>query len=576
MKNIFCFIYLIFLPFLTFSRAFSQNHTFDSLANEINRLSMYNKTKSLELLDSLYKMAYNSSDSSLFLSRCLYEESTLKLRQGIKDTLLSIKIKEKLEREHTSKQEEALLYFALGANCVYETKYAEAFENTYQALELFKQLGDNQFIAKALNLLGSICSIIQLFNLADYYHSEALSYVSDDSHDFYFIKSNIFRLLSKNDLEAAIDSMLILIDDVIKVNYLEFLPSLYINIGSFLLSTDPEQSLYYFNKIQELNFENSKMTMMLNGNMGFYYAIKKDYKKALNYYKVVQEMTEKNNDFEYLAFAYNDLSIVFEELNQNDSALFYARKHAETSQKLRSNTVAIETHQKLITTYLEAKENELIIAEQKNALKHRQILIIVIVSVSVVLFILLFLLYINRQKQIKILENNELLSKLEHEEKVLQYEKRQRKLEKEKQEDKLNSKIREITTYSVLVSNKNHILKRIFNIINEDNNKETLQKVKKIQEIVKSNLDIEDEWNNFKLHFEKVHPNFFVQLKKICADLTDENLKLCAYIKMRMSTKQIAQLLHVIPKTITISRYRIKKKLKLSETEDLDSYIGKI
>ena len=76
------------------------------------------------------------------------------------------------------------------------------------------------------------------------------------------------------------------------------------------------------------------------------------------------------------------------------------------------------------------------------------------------------------------------------------------------------------------------------------------------------------------MHFDKVHPHFFEKLKQHCNDLTEENLKMCAYIKMRMTTKQIAQLLQVIPNSIITNRYRIKKKLRLADDEELDGFIG--
>jgi DNA-binding CsgD family transcriptional regulator len=75
------------------------------------------------------------------------------------------------------------------------------------------------------------------------------------------------------------------------------------------------------------------------------------------------------------------------------------------------------------------------------------------------------------------------------------------------------------------------------------------------------------------MHFDKVHPNFFKKLKQLSADLTDENLKVCAYIKMGMVTKQIAQLLYITPKSVQINKYRLKKKLNLPEEEDLVKFI---
>ena len=85
-----------------------------------------------------------------------------------------------------------------------------------------------------------------------------------------------------------------------------------------------------------------------------------------------------------------------------------------------------------------------------------------------------------------------------------------------------------------MAANKNDILKQILDVNTHAlNNKNDTQKyLTKIDEIIKNSLNIDNEWDKFKMHFEKVHPNFFEKLKQKCPDLTDENLKLCAYIKM--------------------------------------------
>ena len=63
------------------------------------------------------------------------------------------------------------------------------------------------------------------------------------------------------------------------------------------------------------------------------------------------------------------------------------------------------------------------------------------------------------------------------------------------------------------------------------------------------------------------------RLPPMCNDLTEENLRMSAYIKMGMTTKQIAQLLNIADNSVFISRHRIKKKLKLSEKESLSRFI---
>ena len=198
---------------------------------------------------------------------------------------------------------------------------------------------------------------------------------------------------------------------------------------------------------------------------------------------------------------------------------------------------------------------------------------ILLYGVTLVVLFLLLLTY--RQKLRKASENSELATKLKHEKRAQQYEKNQRKLEKGKQEALIDAKEREITSYSILVSHKNKMLLQIRELLAQifENKENPVKIATKIDKIIQNNLSIDEEWENFKMHFEKVHPQFFEKLKQQSDELTEENLKMCAYIKMRMTTKQIARLLQVVPGSIFTNRYRLKKKLHLAESEDLDVFI---
>ncbi len=92
----------------------------------------------------------------------------------------------------------------------------------------------------------------------------------------------------------------------------------------------------------------------------------------------------------------------------------------------------------------------------------------------------------------------------------------------------------------------------------------------KIQELFKK----EDEWENFKKHFDEVHPSFFKKLKELHPSLTENERKLCAYYKMGISNKQVALMMSVQPKSVIISRYRMHKKMGLSKEVSLNDYLA--
>ena len=77
-------------------------------------------------------------------------------------------------------------------------------------------------------------------------------------------------------------------------------------------------------------------------------------------------------------------------------------------------------------------------------------------------------------------------------------------------------------------------------------------------------------WEEFKFHFEKVHQGFFVRLKGKFPGLTSKDQRLCAYLHLGLSTKELAGLINITPESAEIGRIRLRKKLGLTRTEELE------
>ncbi|MDB5091718.1 MAG: transcriptional regulator [Mucilaginibacter sp.] len=74
----------------------------------------------------------------------------------------------------------------------------------------------------------------------------------------------------------------------------------------------------------------------------------------------------------------------------------------------------------------------------------------------------------------------------------------------------------------------------------------------------------DDDWNHFAIYFDQVHNNFLSTMKTKFPGLSSTDLKLCAYLRLNLTSKEIAQLLNISLKGVEISRYRVRKKLNLS------------
>lgn len=96
------------------------------------------------------------------------------------------------------------------------------------------------------------------------------------------------------------------------------------------------------------------------------------------------------------------------------------------------------------------------------------------------------------------------------------------------------------------------ILSKIEGLINIPDSKDSKDELSKVVKFIKSNKQEELEWDNFKLHFDSVSPSFFNILKKNFPNLTELDLKHCAYIKINFTPKQVAHLLGISPKSVTL------------------------
>lgn len=90
------------------------------------------------------------------------------------------------------------------------------------------------------------------------------------------------------------------------------------------------------------------------------------------------------------------------------------------------------------------------------------------------------------------------------------------------------------------------------------------------------NSNNSENFESFFSNFEKLHPEFKTSLHTIAPNLTGNELKLCAFLRLNLSSKEISNLLNITPESVHKARYRLRKKLALSAKEDLSIFIIKL
>ena len=175
--------------------------------------------------------------------------------------------------------------------------------------------------------------------------------------------------------------------------------------------------------------------------------------------------------------------------------------------------------------------------------------------------------YYHKQRE-KLIEENNLLLEI----KELENEQQLMKIRNEQLSQDVDSKSRELAVSTMSLINKNELL----SVIKEDLKKTTddgNRSIKSVISTITKNINEDDTWNVFKEAFDNADKDFLKKVKQAHLSLTPNDLRLCAYLRLNLSSKEIAPLLNISVRSVEIKRYRLRKKMDLSHEQGLVEYI---
>jgi DNA-binding CsgD family transcriptional regulator/ligand-binding sensor domain-containing protein len=207
------------------------------------------------------------------------------------------------------------------------------------------------------------------------------------------------------------------------------------------------------------------------------------------------------------------------------------------------------------------------------------------IAYSVLSILIFFAIQIFVRRSIRRLRQKEkeahLREYLEREQKLkeeaLVAEKEMIRLRNEKLNLEMIHKEKELANNTMLLIRKNNLLNKLKADLNgimrsQGKDEPKLNFAAVIRQIEKD-MDNEKQWQVFNSHIEQVYEELLYKLKENYPDLTPRELKLCAFLRMNISSKEISSLMNISPRGVEISRYRIRKKLKLDRYANLTEFI---
>jgi DNA-binding CsgD family transcriptional regulator len=154
--------------------------------------------------------------------------------------------------------------------------------------------------------------------------------------------------------------------------------------------------------------------------------------------------------------------------------------------------------------------------------------------------------------------------------KELKSKKKMVQIKNEKLKLDIESKNRELAISTMSIIKKNEFLNSIKDQLKEVEN---TPKVKSVIKTINRNINNTDDWKFFQEAFNNADKNFLKKVKGKHPELTPNDLKLCAYLKLNLSSKEIAPLLNISVRSVEVKRYRLRKKMSLPRDYGLSDYI---
>ena len=374
------------------------------------------------------------------------------------------------------------------------------------------------------------------------------------------------------------------------------------NIGTIFFHLNQiDSAKYYYNKALKIlkhHPEEYYLSSYLYTNLGRSYTEEKEFDLATKNFQKAIEALGPYKDERGSAWVHNTISHFFYKTNQADSAIYYARKATEV---LKNQLYAFENQdavQNLYKAYLlkedyksasnyfelydqirdslnivgkainiekieieqayRAKEEIRNLKEREEAFK----VYIVGLCLFIALLIMMMLVVRFRNKLIKSQLKNELIESQQNE-----------------LDAKLELKNKELIGKAMLEIHRTEIIQEILqdlkNIKRKAVKRETQQAIDFILKRLQKDIN-GDIWKEFEIAFEQVHESFYEKLKKSHPELTPKDLRLCAMLKLNLTSKEIAQLTGQSFKSVENARTRLRKKLDLTNTKtDLAVYLSK-
>jgi len=540
-----------------------------------------NKDNGLFISDKAVNIAKKINDSNA-LAEALYNKARILQKFEINDSIFNINnqalaMAEKLHNDTLIVK----IKNGIGHYYYYKDNYYLSMIYYTEAESIAAKIGNNYLIAKAANGLGLVYTEMYDYKRALEYYEKSINIYKKlankaYTYDYCSALMNIgVCYMYKGDYTKATLYQNKALDKANQLHNMEMICKSYGNLGTIEQERGHNASALNY-LLKNLDYSNqgnkyNKMNAITLHNLGSHYFFNKQYDKSEEFLNQSLSISQKMGFKSMEGGTFFVLSEVKKKQEQWQKAYEYHTRWQAINDSILSSDIKkkISDYQWEMKSQKKKYEEELLLKKYDIQKKRNLILIIAVVSIAVIALVVGRSL----KKSVKFqkLQNTYLQEKMKTDEKI-------NALEKLHYQSEIEAKNKELTTLSLQLVTKNEILTDISDATNKLYETKMIDEAsfKNLNKIIKDSLNAGKDWEQFKSMFEKVHQDFFVKLKRLNSKLSENELRLCAYLKINLSNAEIARIFNINPGTLKINRHHIRKKLNLESKDSLEDYIREI
>lgn len=410
--------------------------------------------------------------------------------------------------------------------------------------EIYNGIGEpEKALEYALKLYHSEIKLNETVRIAVAMHNLSHQYLTlgqNDSALFYLKKSIILNKKYDNKKYLAVN---------------------YQNLGVLFHELDQNDSAKYYYHLAIEKYQQTGYFLALSDikiGLANISLDEKDTIKAIQQFYSLIDSSDAPVSLKNIVKSYKNLAYIAVAQGRDNEAFYYLEKYKTLDDSLKQESfTSLSTVMEMQMKY-DNQKNKMEISRQRAEINSQRKNIYIIILGSVIVLLLLIAGFVIRLMRV----NAQTV-----------------KLKQQKLEEELYFKNREMTSNLMALMKKNEILGDISKDLVELEKKavkaETKTMISKIAYRIRKSRGVE-LWKEFDIRFNQVHHDFYDSLNLKFPNLSPAEKRLCAFLKMNMSTKDISELTGNAPNSINTSRYRIRKKMNLSESDNLVDFLSKL